>query len=85
MYEDKDPWPFRCPECGEEFTEEIGRLKAQTKNVEVRCPGILNPVGPIPCPVTIRYSTKQFGLMLAEAQAGSTDPFGATWFRKQRP
>ena len=41
MYEDKDPWPFRCPQCGNEFTEEIGRLKAQTPNVEVKCPGKL--------------------------------------------
>jgi hypothetical protein len=30
MYDDKDPWPFKCPECGEEFTKEIGWLKAQS-------------------------------------------------------
>jgi hypothetical protein len=76
MYEDKDPWPFRCPQCGEEFTKEIGWLKAQAPNIEVRCPGILNPVGPISCPVTLRYSAKEFRLVLAKAQAGRHDPSG---------
>jgi hypothetical protein len=85
MYEDKDPWPFKCPECGEEFTQEIGWLKAQTPTISVKCPGIINTVGPIPCPVTLRYSGEEFRLMLAKAKAGGHDPFGATWVRKERP
>ena len=85
MYEDKDPWPFRCPQCGEEFTEEIGRLKAQIPYLEVKCPGTLSTVGPIPCPITIRYSNEQFRLALSEAQAGKRDIFGEIWIRKQRP
>jgi hypothetical protein len=75
MYEDKYPWPFRCPECGEEFTEELGRLKTQTKNVSVKCPGIINRLGPIRCPITIRYSAEEFGLVVAEAEAGRFDPW----------
>jgi hypothetical protein len=85
MYEDKDPWPFRCPDCGKEFTEEIGRLKTQSPNVEVRCPGKIGEFGPIPCSTTIRYGAEQFGLMLTEAQAGRFDPFGKFWILKQRP
>lgn len=86
MYEDKDPWPFKCPQCGEEFTEEIGRLKAQArgKNISAKCPGIIG-VGPIRCPITVRYSAEQFLLKLAEAKAGRFDPFGTLWIRKSRP
>ncbi len=29
MYEENDPWPFKCFECLEEFTKVIGRLKAR--------------------------------------------------------
>jgi hypothetical protein len=82
MYEDKDPWPIKCPECGEEFTKEIGWLKTHS---EVRCPGVLNPTGPILCPVTIRYRTEQFCLEVAEAKARGADPFRHLWTRKQRP
>ncbi len=85
MYEDKDPWPFKCPECGEEFTKEIGWLKAQWPSIEIKCPGIPNSLGPIPCSVTIRYSAEEFRLKLAETQAGDVDIFGAIWVRKQRP
>jgi hypothetical protein len=85
MYEDKDPWAFKCPDCGEEFTEEIGRLKAQTLNINVKCPGIINPIGPIPCPMTLRYSAEEFRLALTEAKAGRMDPFRDTWVRKQHP
>jgi hypothetical protein len=84
MYEDDDPWPFKCPECGEEFTKEIGWLKAQTPTIAVKCPGILNPLGPILCPVTLHYSAKEFRLALAKAKAGRYDPFGAHWVRKKR-
>jgi hypothetical protein len=85
MYQDKDPWPFKCPECGEEFTEEIGRLKAQFPgDPEVSCPRILNPVGPVPCPVTLTMSAEEFRSALAQAQAGRYDPFEDVWGRKQR-
>jgi len=51
MYEDKDPWPFKCPECGEEFTEEIGGLKAQTGyEISVKCPGIVKSARSHPLP-----------------------------------
>jgi hypothetical protein len=85
MYEDKDPWPFKCPQCGEEFTKEIGWLKAQPITIAVKCPGIFDPVGPIPCSVTMRYSAEEFRLALTEALAGRYDPFGAHWIRKKRP
>jgi hypothetical protein len=86
MYEDKDPWPFKCPQCGEEFTKEIGRLKTQAQGheISVKCPGILKDLGPFLCPVTIRYSAEEFRLALAEAKAGRFDPFGALWVRKRR-
>jgi hypothetical protein len=85
MYENEDPWPFKCPECGEEFTKEIGWLKTQTPTIVVKCPGILNPLGPIPCPITIGYRAEQFRLDLTEAQARRYDPFRHTWVRKERP
>jgi hypothetical protein len=81
MYEDHDPWPFKCPECGEEFTEQIGRLKTQGF---AKCPGFSTP-GPIPCPMTINVRAEEFGLALTEAKAGRYDPFRHTWVRKQRP
>ena len=86
MYEDDDPWPFRCQQCGEEFTEQIGQLKAQAPFVSVKCPGMLNRLGrPIRGPITLRYSAEEFGLILAKAKAGAYDPFGSIWIRKQRP
>jgi hypothetical protein len=85
MYEDEDTWPFKCPECGEEFTKKIGWLKAQSPTISVKCPGVLNKLGPIPCPVTIRYSAEEFRLILTEAKAGRHDPFRNTWVRKDHP
>ena len=36
MYDDDtDLWPFKCPECGEEFTEQIGTVKANNFSCEV--------------------------------------------------
>lgn len=81
MYEDQDLWPIKCPYCGEEFTEKIGRLKA---NFSVKCPAVTLP-GPVPCPTTINMRDEEFRLMLAEAQAGRHDPFRHIWTRKQRP
>jgi hypothetical protein len=85
MYKDEDLWPFKCPECGQEFTKEIGWLKTQTPTIAVKCPGILDPTGPIPCPRTLLYDTEEFRLALAEAKAGRYDPFGNAWVRKERP
>lgn len=77
MYEDKDFWPFKCPQCGEEFNKEIGWLKAHAKGfqLDIKCPGIINRLGPILCPNTLRYDTKEFRLILAEAKAGRFDPW----------
>ena len=75
MYEDKDPWPFKCSDCGEEFTKEIGWLKAQTPTISVKCPGTTNPIGPIPCPNTLLYSAEEFRLVLAKAKKGGFDPW----------
>jgi hypothetical protein len=33
--------------CVEEFTKEIGWLKAQAPTVAIKCPGIINSLGPI--------------------------------------
>jgi len=46
MYEDHDTWPLKCPECGEEFTEKIGRLKENvTRAAVLREPGLTAGVG----------------------------------------
>jgi hypothetical protein len=77
MYEDKDFWPFKCPQCGEEFMKEVGWLKTQARgtHLSVKCPGIVNRLGPILCPTTLRYGAEEFRLILAEAQAGRFDPW----------
>jgi hypothetical protein len=85
LYEDRDLWPFKCPECGEEFATEIGWLKSQRRVIEIKCPGILNPVGPISCPRTLHYRATEFRLVLGQAKAGRYDPYEQTWTRKQRP
>jgi hypothetical protein len=85
MYDDKDPWPFKCPECGEEFTKEIGWLKAQSPAISIRCPGVSSGPGAVPCPVTLRYSAEDFRRTLAEAKARGADVFRYTWTRKERP
>ena len=73
MYDDDtDLWPFKCPECGEEFTEQIGTVKAN--NFHVKCPAITLP-GPIPCPCTSIYSESDFNRALAEAKKGLRDPW----------
>jgi hypothetical protein len=81
MYDDDDDWPFKCPDCGEEFTKKIGWLKTQT---EVKCPGVLNPLGPIPCPHTLTDNHGEFPHALAEAKAGRLDPW-ASWLRRPPP
>jgi hypothetical protein len=78
VYEDKDFWPFKCPHCGEEFKKEVGWLKALPNDdfyLSVKCPGIVNRLGPILCPNTLRYGAEEFRSMLAEAKAGRFDPW----------
>jgi hypothetical protein len=65
MYEDKDPWPIKCPECHEEFVAEVGRIKAGER---IKCPGV-------DCTLSVWYPAEQFRLMLAEAEAGIFDPW----------
>jgi DNA-directed RNA polymerase subunit RPC12/RpoP len=66
MYEDKDVWPFKCPKCGEEFTEQIGRLKVETT---IHCPGQA-------CSMRFKMSPEEFDLALAKAKAASMTPSG---------
>jgi hypothetical protein len=81
MYEDEDLWPIKCGHCGEEFTEKIGRLKA---NLSVECPAVSLP-GPVRCGTLITIRDEEFRLALAQAQAGRYDPFRHLWVRKTRP
>ena len=73
MYEDRDLWPFKCPKCGEEFTEQIARLKMETT---IRCPGQ-------GCSMAFKMSPEEFDVALAKAKAGEYDPFKFTWSRKR--
>ena len=75
MYEDKDPWPFKCPRCKQEFTEPIGTLKTQAI---VRCPGP-------GCSMRFQMSPDEFSVALDKARSGEYDPFRFTWGRKQNP
>lgn len=72
MYEDDDLWPIKCPECGEEFTEKIGRMKAGEQS---RCPR---------CLLNLWHPKEQFLLALGEAQAGRSDPWRGM-LRLQKP
>jgi hypothetical protein len=81
MYEEKDTWPFKCPECGEEFAKEIGWLKAQYPTISIKCPGVINELGPICCPQTLMYRAEEFSSALIEAKAGRYDPW-SVWVRR---
>jgi hypothetical protein len=63
MYEDEDEWPIKCLECLNEFTEKIGRLKA---NEAVSCPE---------CGLSHKYSREEFGLAPTQAQENRFDPW----------
>jgi DNA-directed RNA polymerase subunit RPC12/RpoP len=72
MYEDSDPWPIKCTECGKEFVTEVRSVKSGLK---------------VPCPLCgfkMWYPEKQFELALAQAQAGIRDPWRNMW-RLQKP
>jgi hypothetical protein len=74
MYQDKDLWPVKCPECHEEFVAEVGRMKA---GEQLRCPAKY-------CALSFWYPTRQFLLTLAEAEAGRIDPW-RDMIRLQKP
>ena len=56
MYEDTYPWPIKCSVCLNEFTEQIGSMKA---GKEIRCPDKA-------CGARLVYTVKQFERELAE-------------------
>ena len=62
MYEDTYPWPIKCTICLDEFTEEIGSMKAGN---EVRCPD---------CGTRFVYSVKEFERDVAEHRRLGLDP-----------
>jgi DNA-directed RNA polymerase subunit RPC12/RpoP len=72
MYEDEDFWPFKCPYCLHEFTEQIVRINAGT---EVRCPD---------CRTRFTDHHKQFAVALAEARNGAFNPW-RNMVRVQKP
>jgi hypothetical protein len=72
VYEDKDFWPIKCPDCLNEFTEEIGRMKA---GAEIRYPD---------CKIILTDPAKQFLVHLAKARNGELDPWGHM-IRLQKP
>ena len=63
IYEAKNFWPFKCPNCLYEFAEEIGRINAGTK---VICPE---------CHTWLTDHDKQFIVKLTEARNGQFDPW----------
>jgi len=75
MYEDDDLWPLKCPECLEEFSEKIGRIKTGER---IKCPGA-------DCTISVRYPPEQFKLMIAQAKAGFLDPWGSMIRPKEPP
>ena len=63
MYEDNYPWPIKCGTCLNEFSQEIGRMKA---GEELRCPS---------CKVQFVYSVKEFEREVAETFKLGLDPY----------
>ena len=63
-YRDQDPWPFKCPNCLHEFTEQIGRINA---GAQVVCPS---------CRTWLTDHDKEFVVHLAQARDGQFDPWG---------
>ncbi len=64
MYEDTDFWPFKCPNCRNEFTEQVGRINA---GGQVICPQ---------CRIWLTDHDKEFVVHLAKARNGLFDPWG---------
>lgn len=63
MYENHDFWPFKCPNCRNEFTEQIGRINS---GVKVICPE---------CFTWLADYDKRFAVILTEARSGNFDPW----------
>lgn len=63
MFGMNDLWPIKCANCGEEFTEEVGRIKIVGG---VRCPQ---------CECRIDAPSEDFDYMVADANAGRSDPW----------
>jgi DNA-directed RNA polymerase subunit RPC12/RpoP len=63
MYEDAYPWPIKCHICLNEFTKEVGRMKA---GEEARCPD---------CGVRFVYPVREFERELAETSRLRLDPY----------
>ncbi len=65
MFENRDPWPLRCPQCGEEFVVEIGKLKS----------------GKVPrcawCQALLPITGEMFMAALTNARAGEFDPWAS--------
>jgi DNA-directed RNA polymerase subunit RPC12/RpoP len=61
MYDEKTPWPLKCPDCLHEFEEKVGWLKTSS---EIRCPA---------CKVALQYEPKEFLRALNKARPGIYD------------
>lgn len=56
MFEnDDDDFPLKCPNCGQEFYEKVGRIKT---GFQVHCPD--NPV----CGINFTYRAEEFERLL---------------------
>jgi hypothetical protein len=61
MQKDTDLFPIRCPNCGHDFKEEIGRLKS---GLDLRCPA---------CNTTIRYEASKVLRAMGQLRRGLYD------------
>ena len=64
MYENENLWPFKCLNCLNEFTEQIGRINA---GFQVVCPE---------CRTWLTDHDEEFVVALAQARNGQFDPWG---------
>ena len=73
LYDDRHPWPLRCPHCSAKFVEQIKRLSR--RNV-IRCP--------LPECHSVVEPDPNFPAALSRARSGSYDPFEHVWKRSAR-
>ena len=74
LYEDRHPWPIKCPDCSSEFVEQIGRLRSKSL---VRCPS--------PDCQSFVDMGPRFRTALRDAKAGAYNPFTDVWTLASRP
>ena len=74
LYEDRHPWPIKCPDCSSEFVEQIGRLRSKSL---VRCPS--------PDCQSFVDMGPRFRAALRDAKAGAYNPFTDIWTFASRP